>query len=66
MSIKEKYAIELQEEIQNGASQSDIIATLWRFIEEEIDDKTRYDFDDFGEVIEHPYGEYVRYDALHS
>jgi len=65
-SIKEKYANELQESIQNGASQSDIIAILWGFINEELDDKTRYDFDDFGEVVRHPQGEYVRYDSLHS
>jgi hypothetical protein len=65
-SIKEKYANELQENIQNGASQSDIIVILWDFINEELDDKTRYDFDDSGEVVRHSQGDYVRYDSLHS
>lgn len=52
MTIKEKYAIKLQQEIQNGASQSDIIFTLCLFIDEEVDDKTRYDFDDFAETFD--------------
>lgn len=66
MSIKEKWANEIAEQVRNGASESDVLALLWTYIEEEVDDKTRYDFDDFGEVIQHPEGEYVRYDALHS
>jgi hypothetical protein len=65
-NIKEKYANELQESIQNGASQSDIIAILWDFINEELDEVTRYDFGFDGEVVRHPQGEYVRYDSLHS
>jgi hypothetical protein len=66
MSIKEKWATEIAEQVRNGASESDVLALLWSYLEEEVEDKTRYDFDDFGEVVTHPEGEYVRYDALHS
>ena len=66
MSIKEKWADEITEQVRNGASESDVLALLCAYFEEEVDNKTRYDFDDFGEVGMHPQGEYVRYDALHS
>ena len=45
MSIKEKWAKEIAEQVRNGASESDVLALLWTYIEEEVDDKTRYDLD---------------------
>lgn len=66
VSIKEKFAIEIAEQVRNGASESDVIALLWQYIDEEVDDKTRYDVDDNGEVVRHPQGDYIRYESLHS
>lgn len=66
MSIKEKWASEITEQVRNGASESDVISLLWSYIDEEVDSVTRYDVNIEAEAERHPQGDYIRYDSLHS
>ena len=66
MSIKEKWAAEITEQVRNGASEYDVISLLWAYIDEEVDNVTRYDISMEAEAVRHPQGDYIRYDSLHT
>jgi len=64
MSIKEKWATEIADAVRNSASESDVIAMLYSYLLEELEEQPRYDVDDNGEVVGHPQGDFIRYDFL--